>query len=95
MAAQSHGVQSQLSSSVREGEGGSVEVQPVEGMIEGGDDDVALQNINGETLQIVEGNKDVTDPKSNFWVCSNLNLKLNKYKIKKKKTNIQIQKQES
>ena len=88
MAAQSHGVQSQLSSSVREGEGGSVEVQPAEGMIEGGDDDVALQNINGETLQIVEGNKDVTDPKSNFWVCSNLNLILNKYKkkkIKKKK----------
>ena len=54
---------------MREGEGGSVEVQPAEGMIEGGDDDVALQNINGETLQIVEGNKDVTDPKSNFWVC--------------------------
>ena len=41
MVAQSHGVQSQLSSSVREGEGGSVEVQLAEGMIEGGDDDVA------------------------------------------------------
>ena len=61
MAAQSHGVQSQLSSSVREGEGGSVEVQPAKGITERGDDDVALQNINGETLQIVEGNKDVTD----------------------------------
>ena len=58
MAAQSHGVQSQLSSSVREGEGGSVEVQPAEGMTEGGDVDVALQNINGETLQTVEGNKE-------------------------------------
>ena len=42
MAAQFHGVQPQSSASVREGEAGSVVVQPAEGMTEGGDDDVAL-----------------------------------------------------
>ena len=67
MAAQSHGVQSQLSSSVREGEGGSVEVQPAEGMTEGGDDDVALQNINGEMLQTVKGNKEC-EAQENYYV---------------------------
>ena len=67
MVAQSHGVQSQLSSSVREGKGGSMEVQPAEGMIEGDDDDVALQNINGETLQTVEGNKE-SEAQENYCV---------------------------
>nr|POF06749.1 hypothetical protein CFP56_50673 [Quercus suber] len=58
MAAQFHGVQPQSSASVREGEGGSMVVQPAEGMTEGGDDDVALKTIDGETLQTVEGNKE-------------------------------------
>nr|POF23019.1 hypothetical protein CFP56_15504 [Quercus suber] len=57
MTAQFHGVQSQSSTSVRKREGGSVVVQPTEGMTKGGDDDVALKIIDGETLQTIEGNK--------------------------------------
>lgn len=59
MAAQFHDVQLQSRTSVREREGGSVVVmQLAEGMTEGGDDDVALMAIDGETLQTVEGNKE-------------------------------------
>ena len=53
-----HGVQSQSSSSVRVGEGGSVVVQPAEGMTERCADGEALKNIDGEALQSVDGIKE-------------------------------------
>ncbi|KAF3950800.1 hypothetical protein CMV_023492 [Castanea mollissima] len=56
--AELYGGHSQSSSSVKAGEGGPAVVQLVEGMTERCYDEEALKDINGETLQSVDGIKE-------------------------------------